>query len=77
MTDEDLVSLPKAELHVHIEGTLEPELMFDLAARNGVELPFGDVEAVKRAYRSPTCSRSSTSTTRAPPSCGPGTTSPS
>ena len=51
MTDEDLVSLPKAELHVHIEGTLEPELMFDLAARNGVELPFGDVEAVKRAYR--------------------------
>jgi len=51
VTDEDLVSLPKAELHVHIEGTLEPELMFDLAARNGVELPFGDVEAVKRAYR--------------------------
>jgi adenosine deaminase len=42
--------LPKAELHIHIEGTLEPELMFELAARNGVELPYPDVEAVKAAY---------------------------
>lgn len=44
-------SLPKAELHLHIEGTLEPEMMFEMAKRNGVELPFPDVEAVRRAYR--------------------------
>lgn len=43
--------LPKAELHVHIEGTLEPQLMFDLAARNGYELPFPDVDSVAAAYR--------------------------
>lgn len=43
--------LPKAELHLHIEGTLEPQLMFDLAERNGYELPFPDVEAVAAAYR--------------------------
>ena len=42
--------LPKAELHVHIEGTLEPELMFALAMRNGVELPFATVEDARRAY---------------------------
>jgi adenosine deaminase len=42
--------LPKAELHVHIEGTLEPEMMFDIATRNGVELPFASVEAVRDAY---------------------------
>ncbi|MCP4961081.1 MAG: adenosine deaminase, partial [Actinomycetia bacterium] len=42
--------LPKAELHVHIEGTLEPELLFDLAERNSIELPFPDVEALRRAY---------------------------
>ncbi|MDB5642687.1 MAG: adenosine deaminase [Hyphomicrobiales bacterium] len=42
--------LPKAELHLHIEGTLEPELMFELATRNGVTLPFADIEAVRRAY---------------------------
>ena len=42
--------LPKAELHLHIEGTLEPELMFALARRNGVALPFADVEAVRAAY---------------------------
>ncbi len=46
----DLAALPKAELHLHIEGTLEPELMFDLAQRNRVELPYPDVEAVRRAY---------------------------
>ncbi|MET9129696.1 adenosine deaminase [Streptomyces antibioticus] len=43
--------LPKAELHLHIEGTLEPELAFELAARNGVELPYADTEALREAYR--------------------------
>ena len=43
--------LPKAELHVHIEGTLEPELMFELAARNGVELPFATADHVRQAYQ--------------------------
>lgn len=42
--------LPKAELHLHIEGTLEPELMFELASRNGIRLPYRDVEAVRAAY---------------------------
>ncbi|MGW6539765.1 adenosine deaminase [Streptomyces sp. NPDC055051] len=43
--------LPKAELHLHIEGTLEPELAFALAARNGVVLPFADTEELRAAYR--------------------------
>ncbi|MEA3502039.1 MAG: adenosine deaminase [Actinomycetota bacterium] len=43
-------SLPKAELHLHIEGTLEPEMMVDLAARNGIALPFATVEEVRAAY---------------------------
>jgi len=42
--------LPKAELHVHIEGTLEPELKFALAERNGLELPYGSVEEMRTAY---------------------------
>ncbi|MFD0262946.1 adenosine deaminase [Kitasatospora indigofera] len=44
------MSLPKAELHLHIEGTLEPELAFALAARNGVTLPFADTEELRHAY---------------------------
>lgn len=43
-------ALPKAELHVHIEGTLEPEMMFALAKRNGIKLPWPDVESVRAAY---------------------------
>jgi len=52
MTDLDpfIAGLPKAELHLHIEGSLEPELMFALAARNGLNLPFASVEAVRAAY---------------------------
>jgi len=42
--------LPKAELHVHVEGTLEPELMFALAQRNSVELPYRTVEEARAAY---------------------------
>lgn len=41
---------PKAELHLHIEGTLEPELIFALAQRNGVQLPYADIEALRQAY---------------------------
>ncbi|ANJ66118.1 adenosine deaminase [Halothiobacillus diazotrophicus] len=47
---EFLKALPKAELHLHIEGSLEPELMFALAKRNGVELPFATVDEVRAAY---------------------------
>jgi len=46
-----IAGLPKAELHIHIEGSLEPEMMLALAERNGVQLPYRDVEMVKRAYR--------------------------
>ena len=42
--------LPKAELHLHIEGTLEPEMMFNLAQRNNIDLPYKSVSEVKEAY---------------------------
>jgi adenosine deaminase len=45
-----LCAMPKAELHIHIEGSLEPELIFRLARRNGVTLPYPDVEALRAAY---------------------------
>ena len=46
---ELVANSPKAELHVHIEGTLEPELIFALAQRNQVELPYADVQALRQA----------------------------
>ena len=42
--------LPKAELHIHIEGSLEPAMMLSLAERNGVELPYPDIDAISKAY---------------------------
>ena len=48
--DAFVSGLPKAELHLHIEGSLEPELMFALAQRNQVALPFDSIEAVRAAY---------------------------
>jgi adenine deaminase len=48
--DEFLTQIPKAELHLHIEGTLEPELLLELAARNDVAVPYTDIDAIRRAY---------------------------
>ncbi|HUO13041.1 MAG TPA: adenosine deaminase [Caulobacteraceae bacterium] len=48
--DQFVAGLPKAELHMHIEGSLEPEMMFALARRNRVEIPFASVEALRAAY---------------------------
>jgi len=45
-----IARLPKAELHLHIEGSLEPELMFELARRNAIAIPFASVEEVRAAY---------------------------
>ena len=45
-----ITALPKAELHLHIEGSLEPELMFELAQRNGIAIPFATVDDVRAAY---------------------------
>lgn len=50
LTRDWLNKLPKVELHLHLEGSLEPELMFELAQRNNIELPFATVEQVRQAY---------------------------
>ncbi len=47
---ELVAAAPKAELHLHIEGTLEPEMAFEIGRRNGVPLPYPDPEAMRRAY---------------------------
>ena len=51
ITETLIKSLPKCELHIHIEGSLEPELMFALARRNGIRLPYASVEEVRKAYQ--------------------------
>ena len=48
---EYIIKIPKAELHLHIEGTFEPELMFEIAQRNQVKIPYQSVEEVKKAYQ--------------------------
>lgn len=48
---ELIVKLPKAELHLHIEGSLEPELMWQLAEKNDIALPYPNIEAIKAAYQ--------------------------
>lgn len=48
---EFIESMPKAELHVHVEGTLEPEMKFDLARRNNVRLPYESADAMRAAYQ--------------------------
>ncbi|WP_411991556.1 adenosine deaminase [Agarivorans sp. DSG3-1] len=48
---EFIKKIPKVELHLHIEGSLEPELMFKLAARNKIEQPYSSVESLKKAYQ--------------------------
>ena len=47
---ELIYSIPKAELHLHIEGTLEPELMVKLAEKNGVDIPYKTAEEARKAY---------------------------
>ncbi|HEY9732742.1 MAG TPA: adenosine deaminase [Drouetiella sp.] len=51
MNDSFIASLPKAELHLHIEGTFEPELIFKMAERNKITLPYESVESLRQAYQ--------------------------
>ena len=51
--DSFIKGMPKAELHVHVEGTLEPELKFELAGRNNLDLPYGSAEDMRTAYAAP------------------------
>lgn len=48
---EYIKKVPKAELHLHIEGSFEPELMFEIASRNQIEIPYKTIEEVKKAYQ--------------------------
>ncbi|MED7818397.1 MULTISPECIES: adenosine deaminase [unclassified Francisella] len=50
MKYNNLLAMPKAELHLHIEGTLEPEMMFQLAQRNKVNLKYSSIDKIKKAY---------------------------
>jgi adenine deaminase len=50
VVDRFVRDLPKAELHLHIEGTLEPELLLELAIRNDISLPYTDIDSIRRAY---------------------------
>ena len=49
--DTFIQNLPKAELHLHIEGSFEPALMFEIAQRNNIKIPFSSVEEIERAYQ--------------------------
>ena len=48
---EELRKVPKAELHIHIEGSLEPELLFSIAKRNNIELPYKNINEVRQKYQ--------------------------
>jgi adenosine deaminase len=50
MIEKFIATLPKAELHLHIEGTFEPELIFKMAERNKIKLPYASVESLRKAY---------------------------
>ena len=49
--EQFIQNLPKVELHLHIEGSLEPELMFKLAKRNNIKLPYNSIQAIRAAYK--------------------------